>query len=310
GTEGISAFTDTVFSVYYALLTRNRPLNMILGFNTNLPTGKATLTNTEVKTEFGLGDNNDWVHVDNFGDGFIVNPSIGIAKELAEVGIGLGAGYLVNGTYDPTTDIANDDLNPGDLFYTTLDLEFVPLEWLALSGAFQYTYSGADTVRNKDTFKQGDIFTLGLDLTFKASPYTSLAIAVRENLRQDNERFADFSLDLPARRIDNGNETFVSAFFSHTITDPLTLTSLVDFKFYDDNHLASDDQFFKGEKRRYTAGVGVSYRLRQTLSVGSQVKFLFYQEDQRLIEQREEEVIREDITLRGFSLEFTITQRF
>ena len=109
----LTSLTDSTLSGYYKF--SGAGLNIRAGLDLNLPTGNAGFTNTETNALFTDNVVQELNVVNFFGGGLDIAPNFVISKSLANMTLGFGMRYELTGKYDPTTETADDDYDPGDL---------------------------------------------------------------------------------------------------------------------------------------------------------------------------------------------------
>lgn len=294
----ISSLTDTLVSFSY--VRPDLPVGLILGVDFNLPTGKENLTTEQFRAE--LGDSNKLVEIDNFGDGFNLNINGGLAKQFGQIGLALGVSYIFRGEYDPTADIPNDDLNPGDEFALSSIISLEPAEIVNLTGFIGYVIFGTDQVNGQDSFKEGNKLTLGADIVVNLEPYR-LALSLQDAFQAKSERIDTSTSPIAERETPNGDEFFASINLDYELSRDLILRAIADTRIFGDNDTDSRSLFFDGGATRYSLGPGFSYQLIKNLYINGIAKYFN-------LKEKQDAQLPEDVTFKGFNLDLDITYLF
>ena len=156
----LSSLTDTTLSSYYKF---NRGgLNIRAGLDFNLPTGNAGFTDSQFGALFTDNFVQDLNVVNFFGGGLDIAPNFVISKSLANLTVGFGMRYELTGKYDPTTETAGDDYDPGDLLTFIGSGMLRPNDRSLIVTDLRATLSTRDRRGGEDYFKQGNVYNLDL----------------------------------------------------------------------------------------------------------------------------------------------------
>lgn len=110
--------------------------------------------------------NDDLVAYSQFGEGWNISPAIAITRKIGkEDSWTFSTGYNWRGSYDPTNDIENDDLNPGDEWHSSLRWQHAGEKWQIVSEVL-YTTTGNSTVANGESYNTGDTWEGRLTYNF------------------------------------------------------------------------------------------------------------------------------------------------
>jgi hypothetical protein len=152
-------FLDTKLNISYEIVGK-LPVDILLGLDFNLPTGK---TDLKAKDLTAIMDP-DLISINNFGEGFNINPTLSLAKELGNWVLGVSVGYLWRGKYDfgfieetPFFSRRIKDYDPGNIFNSNAEVRYY------FSPGWQGRLFGNYTRYGKDEWKQWDIFPFFTD---------------------------------------------------------------------------------------------------------------------------------------------------
>jgi len=297
--SNLSSLTDTRFSASYGLL--NLPVGIIFGLDMNLPTGKATLTERERWAE--IGENGDLFEVDNFGEGWNFGPNIGVAKEFGSVGVGGNLAYLFRGEYDPSADIPDDNLGPGDQALLLGYLKWQAAARTLLDGFLSYTVFTEDTINGEESFQEGDKFGIGLNVQ---STYKALSIAVRfqQAIQGKNKELGLDNRLVAEPENSNGTESFGLLDMMYKYSPTFNFRVLGDVRYYAESDRMDELKKlpFQGKRIRYAAGVGFIYNIDLHLSLNGLVKYFVLDKAKALY-------LSEDTSFQGTNLSLGLTYR-
>ena len=203
----------------------------LLTFGMNLPNGKSDLTVEEQSVANILS-----MHVLDFrvpvlGQGFDASTGVIMAQPLGSVVLGLGAGIVYRGAYDPFKDV-DLNYNPGEEFSLSagLDIPFTRTDKMYLD--FGYTIYTADQSNNVSVFQAGNRFNIN-GMFYFPRPIWSYLFYIKSRLQAKNQVGSG---DLaPERQNSNNNETDLAAFTFLTWNRKTTFHGVVEGKFYSDN---------------------------------------------------------------------------
>lgn len=118
----------------------------------NIPTGKPALSRSERNARM----NEDLLEVSQFGKGWQFTPGLEASWKIGKENMWtLGTSYAFCGTYDPTSDIKNDDISPGNEWRRFLRWQHAGQEW-QLVGEISNSSTGVTKVANGEKYSTGD----------------------------------------------------------------------------------------------------------------------------------------------------------
>jgi hypothetical protein len=273
----LASLTDTVVSASYSYTFSGQPMAVLFGLDMNLPSGKTGLNKTERLAE--AGDRNDLFEVDNFGEGFNIGPSIGILREFRKASLTVNSAYIFYGEYDPTSDIPDDDLNPGDQLFLHGALNRYAASWLDLGALLSYSYFTPDEVGGEENFQDGQRLVLSGNAKLKGERLGAL-LSIQYAIQGKNKDLIGDKLQEESEN-SNGDEFFGLLSLSYLATSDLTLRLQGDVRYYAESEYQDPDANlpFSGKRVRYALGPGLYYNLNKHLSLNALFKgFLMDQE--------------------------------
>lgn len=157
--QSLSHVLDTKVNLTYEILGK-LPVDVLLGLDFNLPTG---YTNFKERQLILIMDP-DLISINDFGEGFNINPTLTIAKEWGKWVAGIGVGYIWRGEYNFSTTI--QDYSPGGILNSTGEVryDFSPGWRARLFG--NYASFGKDKVHGGDFHQEGNFLLLEAGLYY------------------------------------------------------------------------------------------------------------------------------------------------
>ena len=292
----LSSMTDSRFSLGYLL--PDFPVGIRLGLDVNLPSGKSALSELERRAE--AGEQNDLFEVDNFGEGLNVGVNLGLAREFGSVGVQLNGAYVVNGEFNPTVEIANDNLDPGDQTLVLAAVNWQASRDVALEVMGAYSHFSKDTIGGEDVFQQGDKLVFGANLR---AIYRALrtALSVQYAVHGKNNILIEDALETEPES-SNGDEFFGILDLSYAYSASLNLRLLGDLRFYGESDRKDDAEELPlaGQRIRYAVGLGFSHFWNSHISWSVLGKYFILNQDRDVW-------LEEDADFQGVNLAFGIT---
>jgi len=299
GTEtDISGFTDTLLSASYSL--SGESVLLTLGVDVNLPTGKENLNEDE---DEALSGEEDLLTVSGFGEGGNVGLSVSAIKQLGNVTLGANGLYVYKGEYDQTSDVEDDDVDPGDQLLLAWILNWKASEQslVELSGA--YSYSGADAVNGEEDFQEGGIVTLGGSFQHTSDPFT-ITVSLQEMLQLSDKELIEDELATEDQN-SNSHTLSLACNVNYSASERLRLQALGDVWYTGESErkTEADGVLYTGKRVRYSFGSGVGYTIRENFWGHGLVKYL-------VINEKPDLAVEEERTLHGVDLNIGVTYRF
>jgi hypothetical protein len=264
----ITGFTDTTVAGYYRLVVAD--VEMRFGLNLDLPTGVSALKTRDLAAI----QDEDLALLERFGEGFDVNPTISAYRNFGRFGIGGGIGYLWTGEYNPTEDIPNDDLDPGNELTITLLGDVYVAEVTRLVGSVSYTMFSEDELGGRETFKEGDELDFRLSLEWRPEPWWVI-VSVRDIVRFKAERL-DGSGQLRTEPFNSrGNDIRGSVVVGYIIDDAWTVLGAVEFKHVLANDYPSNNVLYDGGRTKVAIGPSINWLPHRRFGVEGGFRYFF-----------------------------------
>ncbi|WP_418807129.1 hypothetical protein [Phascolarctobacterium faecium] len=149
----VNTFTDTL--LYFS--TRNNKDKYIVDYNLgiNIPTGKASLSSYERNARM----DEDLVRFTEFGEGWNFTPGIAVVRRLGgdKDLLTVGTSYSFRGGYDPTSDIDDDKISPGNEWQKYLRWQHAEEKWQFV-GEILHTSSAESKISDGTAFDTGAVW--------------------------------------------------------------------------------------------------------------------------------------------------------
>ena len=294
--ESMADLIDTKLNLTYQILDR-LPVDILLGLDFNLPTGRTKLS----RDDLTLVMDPDLISINNFGEGWNVNPTITVAKGWDEWSAGIGIGYLWRGEYDYSQDISEYD--PGNILSLTGEVDYdLTVNWLGKIFV-EYAHYGKDQIEDTDFAQNGDFYLMGVSLHYTQEKWDA-AGTLRSIIRQKS-KYLDGSGDL--RTEDNnsqGDEWLGDLSWRYFLREDTTLKTNLQLLLVEKNDEPSSSPFYAGQKRKVELGVGGQHSFSKTLTGEVFVKGFVVDIDRNWYHPDE------DRTYTGFALGGTLSATF
>lgn len=264
GSRTLSDMLDTKLNFRYGISDK-LPVDVVLGLGLNLPTGK---TNFE-QDELVLIMDSDLISINKFGEGYNVNPTVSVAKEWGDLVAGLGLGYLWRGEYDFSKSLR--DYKPGDIFNTSIELDYYYNENWQARIFTHYAWFGKDKVDGEDFYQEGEYYLLGAGVNYRQVKWD--AAASTRSIFRNKSKFQETSGGIfPEDRNNHGNEWQGDLTFRYFVDGRTILKSSLQALFVEKNDYPESSSRFVGRKEKYSLTLGASRALSAHLEGEVSVK--------------------------------------
>ncbi|MGB9699833.1 MAG: hypothetical protein ACPL5I_10650 [Thermodesulfobacteriota bacterium] len=295
--RSLSAPLDTKLNLSYEVLDK-LPVDILIGLDVNLPTGKTALA---VK-DLVLMMDEELISINRFGEGYNINPTLTLAKELGNYVVGLSAGYAWRGKYDYSTESRNYD--PGDIFTLSAEVryDFTRTCFTRLFG--NYAWYDKDKLEGADQYQEGDLYLLGWGLHYNPAKWqTGLVL---RSIYRNKSKFQDSQGSLATEeKNSHGLEWRGDLYLHYLLTPKTTLKTGLQGVLITENDYPQNSTRYMGKKEKLSLGLGATTTLGAHFTADILLKgFIMHDEDSQYPEYRSGR------TYRGFSLGAFITGLF
>ncbi|MBS3906783.1 MAG: hypothetical protein KGZ49_07080 [Syntrophaceae bacterium] len=333
--RSLTHFLDTKLNLSYEIVGK-LPVDILLGLDFNLPTGKTDLKAKDLAVIMDP----DLISINNFGEGFNINPTLSLAKELGKWVLGVNAGYLWRGKYDfgftqetPFFAQKIKDYDPGDIFNSNAEVRyyFSPNWQGRLFG--NYTWYGKNEWKQKDItlfltdtskirHQEGELYSLGLGLHHSRKKW-DVDLAFRGIFREKS-KFTENQFVFPIGVVSrlstepensHGKEWVGDVVLRYFWDDKTTLRTHFQSLWIQKNDYSSHPDIFSssvnrfvGRREKYSLGFGATRRFGKHVEAELFAKgFLMHDEEAFFPEFP---FFRSERNYKGFSLGGQLAYRF
>ncbi len=293
--HSLSGVIDTKLNLSY-LITDKLPVDIILGMDFNLPTGKDDLKERKLSVMMDP----DLISIVNFGEGFNVNPTFSLAKEWENWAAGIGIGYLWRGEYDYSTTI--QDYDPGNILSITGEAIYDLLPNWRAKLFCEYADYGTDEVDNTHYYQEGDFLLIGMGLDHYRTDWdASLNL---KSIFRNKSKFQEGAQGLKTEDKNSYGDEWIADFSCrYYLSEETTLNTLIQFLWIDENDFSSGSPLFIGNREKISCRLGITRLLAPNLTGVFNING-FYMDDERNWYHDE------DLTYKGFSAQIKLIGRF
>lgn len=296
-TRSMSSMTDTKLNIAYCLLDK-LPLDMMLGLDFNLPTGK---TDLNVK-QMTLIMDSDLVSVNTFGEGFNINPTLSLVKAWRQWIGSLGAGAVFRGEYDFSSALTGYD--PGDIYNVSTKVDYAWSSRISVGMLVEYAYYDTDQAEGEDYFQEGNFLLIGLAFSYARSDWD--ASVNLYNVIRGKSKFIDNNVLLTEDKKSNGDEWAAGFSFQYTLDSRTTVDSLLQLVFVNANDYSTESPYYESERKKAVLGCGITRADLYFPSLEGRV----FVKGFLLNVDKAWPVMDEDLDYNGLSVSVELTHRF
>lgn len=254
----VAGFGDTVLTLGKQEENEKRAIAYSLAVN--VPTGKAALSWSERYARM----NEDLWEVSQFGKGWQLTPGVEYSWKIGkEDRWTLGSTYAFNGSYDPTSDIANDTISPGNEWRKYLRWQHAGQDWQFV-GEVGHTNTGEGKVENGETYHTGEQWDYRLTYHKRLPQQQQLMLYYWREAQAAN--------GLPAEA-GNSVAHYAGAMLSRKIDNSRTLRYTLDVMRADGSRYDRIYNFIDGNGEPQYLAVNVDGRTKYTLGIGCDWQF-------------------------------------
>jgi len=296
-TRSLNHLLDTKVNFSYEILDR-LPVDVLIGLDFNLPTGKTG----HHPADLVLAMDPELVSINRFGEGYNINPTFTVAKELGKWVAGVGIGYVWRGKYDFSADIRGYE--PGNILNLSAEVwyDFSPHWNFRLFS--NYAYYEKDRVAQADFYQEGTFLLFGWGLGYRQTKWDA-GLTLRSILRDKSKfQISGGGLSTEDKNI-HGDEWLGDLSFRYFLGEKTTLKSFLQGLWIRENGYPKESSRFIGPKEKITLGVGMARTLSAFLQGELWLKgFVMHQGESRFPE------FQNDRHYHGFSVGGQLTGKF
>lgn len=270
GAVSLNHLLDTKLISSYEIVGK-LPVDILFGLDLNLPTGKTNLS----RRNLALIMDPDLISINNFGEGFNVNPTLTVSKEWRDFTAGIGIGYLWRGKYDFSSELNITDYEPGDVLNARGEIRYYLSSDLFTRLFGSHSWYGKDKVRGVDFYQEGDFSLFGLGLNYSDKHKWDADFTFRGIFR-DKSKFQTVPGALASEPGNShGDEWIGDIVFRYFPDERTALRTYFQGRFFTKNDYSSDSSRFVGRKEKFSIGVGGTRALTRHIEAGLDVRGFF-----------------------------------
>jgi hypothetical protein len=285
---------DTKLNFSYVLQGK-LPVDLLIGLDLNLPTGKTNLSSSEL----WLIQDPEIVTVTTFGEGVNINPTLSFAKEWGPWSAGVGVGYNIRRTYDFSSDAGLSDYDPGDILSLNALLQREYSQGLVGRVFGKFSRFGKDRLHGADYFREGDYRMVGVGISRTAAEWEA-DFNLRGAFRGKTEILSGGSLVTEPEK-SRGDEWSAEASVRHAVRKDVSLSGSVRGLIVAKNGYSEGSSSYNGSKEKIALSVGCDRRFASGMTAGVNLKGFLMTEEAQSIPQ-----YLEARTVRGIAIAFRI----
>ncbi len=292
----LSRFLDTKINLSYEIIGR-APADLLFGCGFNLPTGYTDFKGDELALT-ALPP--DLLPITSFGEGFNINPYLGVSREWERLTAGFGMGYQWRGEYDYSEMI--QDLDPGDVLTVTAEAVYAFTEDLQCRLLGEYAGYTKDKVDGNDYYKEGALTLLGLGATY-TRPSWQMDADITGIFRAKGEYYTATATPTNSEKNygDEWQATLKETCFLNSTT---SVISHISFLTIAENGFDEDSPYYAGGRRKISLGCGMEKTFTEDTK-GSIGLNLFTMKDKKNWYHPDE-----DLDYKGFTLSAGLSKVF
>ncbi|NMC74803.1 MAG: transporter [Geobacteraceae bacterium] len=263
----LGAFVDTKLVTSYQIIDR-LPIDIIIGLDFNLPTGKTNLS----RRELNLIMDPDLIPIVNFGEGFNVNPTVTLAGQWGNWAAGLGFGYLWRGEYDYSAEIGVTDYSPGDIITINGEARYYVTPRLYSRLFAGHSWYGRDTVRGIDSYQEGGFTAAGAGVNYSPAEQWNIDISFRGIFREKSKfPSTTGAMDTEPYNI-HGDEWVADVGVRYLVDEKTAVGSTFQGRWHSGNDYPEAASRHIGAREKYSLGVKAVRALTPHLEAGLDVR--------------------------------------
>jgi hypothetical protein len=265
---------DTKLVTSYQIIDK-LPVDILFGLDFNLPTGKTNLT----RSQLSLIMDPDLLPINNFGEGFNINPTVTVVGEWGNWVAGLGFGYLWRGDYDYSTEIGATDYSPGDIVTINGEVRYYFSPDLHARLFAGHSWYGGDRMKGVNLYQEGDFTLVGIGANYTPEKQWTVDAAFRGIFREKS-KFLSASGEL-STETDNihGDEWIADLAVRYLLDDKTALGSFFQGRWYTRNSYPENWSRFIGSKEKYTLGFKATHAFTPHFEAGLDVRGFLKHDD-------------------------------
>ena len=233
------------------------------GLDLILPTGHSSLTNQQLGALLLDRAALDLNLVSSYGKGLSIAPNLVISKSLGPAVLGFGLRYERTGKYDPTSEVAGDDYDPGDLLTVIVSSQYNPSSSKLFMVDLATTMSGRDEQAGQDVFKLGTVYSLDVRMIRQYELFRA-TYSVSYSTQEKNQSLGAGGITTEDR---NSNTNFYQLFvnISYPFINLIKINGIFGYKNVLGNGYGSSDALYDAGYSKIYFGGGATFTVSKWL---------------------------------------------
>lgn len=255
-----TTLTDTSVSSYYS--HKIGDLMLRGGVDLSLPTGKHAYSSSELGRIVTDPLSQDLMMLNTYGAGTNFIPHfMAVHKASDQLTVGGGLRYELTGPYDPTTDISDDNLDPGDRLMLMANGAWIATDNDYFLLSFMYNYSGVDKQEGTEIFRTGDMYSLEARYIRKWEEAFNSIFSLSYRQQEKNQMLSEGNVLNSELSNSNNNswEAYVNNVYRYS--DDFSFTGMAGYKQVFPNGLNEDEALFDGGRWKAYVEPGIMWFL-------------------------------------------------
>lgn len=259
---GARGHVGTLSDTTLTISKRNDKPKFVVDYSisANIPTGKSALSWSERYAMM----NEDLVEVSQFGKGWQFTPGIDVSWRIGKEDMWtVGTSYALSGSYDPTSDIPDDNVSPGSEWRRFLRWQHAGQEWKFV-GELINTTNGRTQIANGAQYTSGDQWEYRLTYNRKLSQRQNVMFYYwRENQNRNTIVPSDTS---------NSLVHYFGTMWSKKLDDKRDFRVTFDVMESNGSRYAGVSNYYDGNGNPQYTSIDVDGRTKYTAGLGYDIK--------------------------------------
>ena len=241
--------TDVNIATYYAHEINKVKLRG--GIDFDLPTGKSDYTTAELTKIITDPVSGDLMILNSYGAGLNIAPHfVAVFQLTKKASVGFGGRYTVTGEYDPTSDIEDGNLDPGDRLLALVNGAYQLTKTDIITVMAVYSHAEGDKMDGVESFIPGDAFILEARYMKQWDETFQSVMSLSYQTQDLNEISGEGGVLNSENQNSNNNfwETYVNVVYYHSKS--FRFMGMLGYKSVDSNGYEFGDSYFDAGRER------------------------------------------------------------
>lgn len=269
-----TTLTDTSVATYYSHTTGELMLRGGLDFS--LPTGKHAYASSELGRIITDPLSQDLMMINTYGAGTNIIPHFMAVRKISDrMTIGGGVRYEFTGSYDPTTDLDADILDPGDRLMVMANGALIVTDNDYFLFTVMFNRFGVDKQDGRDIFRTGDTYSFDARYIRKWEEAFNSIFSLSYRQQDKNEMLSES--DVLNSELSNSNnnswEAYVNNIYRHS--DDFSFIGMAGYKQVFPNGRNEDESLYDGGRWKVYVEPGAQWFLSQANYLSGKIRYSY-----------------------------------